>query len=63
MNDVRIANWLNENGHQAPEVTDLRITMFIQSQKRRRRLDILETELSLSISNLSGVFDWVVKPI
>ena len=53
MNDVQIANWLNENGHKTPRGNTFR-NNHVHSivKKRRKRLDILEIEPSLSISNM-----------
>jgi hypothetical protein len=53
MNDVQIANWLNENGHKTPRGNTFR-NNHVHSivKKRRKRLDILEIKPSLSISNM-----------
>ena len=53
MNDVQIANWLNENGHKTPRGNTFR-NNHVHSivKKQRKRLDILEIEPSLSISNM-----------
>jgi len=51
MNDVQIANWLNENGHKTPRGNTFR-NNHVHSivKKRRKRLDILNTEPRQSLS-------------
>ena len=53
MNDVLIANWLNKNGHLTPRGNKFR-SYHVHSivKKRKRRLEILDTEPTLSISNI-----------
>ena len=53
MNNVQIANWLNENGHQTLRGHSFR-NNHVHSivKKKRKRLVILEIEPSLSISNM-----------
>ena len=54
MNDVQIANWLNDNGYQTVRGSTFRNAhVHSIAKKRRRRLDILKTEPSLSISNMN----------
>ena len=54
MNDVQIANWLNDNGYQTIRGSNFRNAhVHSIAKKRRRRLDILNTEPSLSISNMN----------
>ena len=54
MNDIQIANWLNDNGYQTVRGSTFRNNhVHSIAKKRRRRLDILNTEPSLSISNLN----------
>jgi len=36
MNDVQIANWLNDNGHKTPRGIPLEITMFILLQRKEK---------------------------
>ena len=36
MNDVQIANWLNDNGHPTPRETSLKMLMFIQLQRKEK---------------------------
>ena len=53
MNDVQIANWLNDNGYQTVRGSTFRNNhVHSIAKKRKRRLDILNTEPSLSISNV-----------
>ena len=54
MNDVQIAKWLNDNGYQTVRDSTFKNNhVHSIAKKRRRRLDILDTEPSLSISNLN----------
>ena len=54
MNDVQIANWLNDNGYQTVRGSTFKNNhVHSIAKKRRRRLDILNTEPSLSISNMN----------
>ena len=54
MNDVQIANWLNDNGYQTVRGSTFKNNhVHSIAKKRRRRLDILNTEPSFSISNLN----------
>ena len=53
MNDVQIANWLNENGHLTPRGNTFRNNhVHSIAKKRKRRLEIMESEPTLSISNI-----------
>ena len=53
MNDVQIANWLNDNGNQTVRGSTFRNNhVHSIAKKRRRRLDILSTEPKQSLSNL-----------
>ena len=53
MNDVQIANWLNDNGYQTVRGSTFKNNhVHFIAKKRRRRLDIPDTEPSLSISNM-----------
>ncbi len=52
-NDVQIANWLNDNGHKTPRGNTFRNNhVHSIAKKRKRRLEILDTEPTMSISNL-----------
>jgi hypothetical protein len=53
MNDVQIANWLNDNGHKTPRGHSFR-NNHVHSivKKRRKRLNILEIEPKQSLSNI-----------
>ena len=54
MNDVQIANWLNENGHKTPRgntFSNNHVHTIVR--KRTNRLDILETEPKQSLSNIA----------
>ena len=54
MNDVQIANWLNENGHHTPRGNTFRNNhVHSIAKKRKRRLEIMESEPTLSISNIN----------
>ena len=54
MNDVQIANWLNDNGYQTVRGSTFKNNhVHSIAKKRRRRLDILDTEPTLSISNMN----------
>ena len=54
MNDVQIANWLNDNGYQTVRGSTFRNNhVHSIAKKRRQRLDILNTEPSLSISHMN----------
>ena len=53
MNDVEIANRLNDNGHQTPRGHSFKNNhVHSIAKKRKRRLDILELEPTLSISKM-----------
>ena len=57
MNDVQIANWLNDNGYQTVRGATFRNNhVHSIAKKRRRLLDILNSEPSLSISNMNVRF-------
>ena len=52
-NDVQIANWLNDNGYKTPRGNTFRNNhVHSIAKKRKRRLEIQNTEPSMSISNL-----------
>ena len=54
MNDVQIANWLNENGHLTPRGNTFRNNhVHSIAKKRKRRLEIIDTKPKLSISNIN----------
>ncbi|MDB4831844.1 hypothetical protein OAH28_04095 [Hyphomicrobiales bacterium] len=54
MNDVQIANWLNDNGHKTPRGNTFRNNNAHSiAKKRKRRLDILDTEPTMSISDMN----------
>ena len=54
MNFKEIADWLNENGHLTPRGNKFRNNhVHSIAKKRKRRLEILDTEPTLSISNMS----------
>ena len=53
MNDVQIANWLNDNGHKTPRGNTFRNNhVHSIAKKRKRRLEIIDTEPTMSIYNL-----------
>ena len=53
MNDVQIANWLNENGHLTPRGNTFRNNhVYSIAKKRKRRLQIIYTDPKMSISNI-----------
>ena len=52
-NDVQIANWLNDNGYKTPRGNTFRNNhVHSIAKKRKRRLEIQNTEPSMSISKL-----------
>ena len=54
MNDVQIANWLNDNGYKTPRGSTFRNNhVHSIAKKRTRRLEIVDTEPSMSISNMN----------
>ena len=54
MNDVQIANWLNDNGHPTPRGNKFKNAhVHSIAKKRKRRLEILDREPTLSISNMN----------
>ena len=54
MNDVQIANWLNDNGYLTPRGNTFRNNhVHSIAKKRKRRLEIMESEPTLSISNIN----------
>ena len=54
MNDVQIANWLNENGHLTPRGNTFRNNhVHSIAKKRKRRLEIIDTKPTVSISNIN----------
>jgi len=54
MNDVQIANWLNDNGHKTPRGNTFRNNhVHSIAKKRKRRLEIIDTEPTISISNMN----------
>ena len=54
MNDVQIANWLNDNGHPTPRGNKFKNAhVHSIAKKRKRRLEILDREPTLSISNIN----------
>ena len=45
MNDVQIANWLNDNGHKTPRGNTFRNNHIHSiAKKRKRRLEIIDTK-------------------
>ena len=57
MNDVQIANWLNENGHLTPRGNTFRNNhVHSIAKKRKRRLEIVDTQPSMSISDIKFKF-------
>ena len=57
MNDVQIANWLNENGHLTPRGNTFRNNHIHSiAKKRKRRLEIVDTQPSMSISDIKFKF-------
>ena len=54
MNDVQIANWLNDNGHKTPRGNTFRNNhVHSIAKKRKRRLGIIDTPPTMSISNMN----------
>ena len=54
MNDVQIASWLNDNGYKTPRGSTFRNNhVHSIAKKRTRRLEIVDTEPSMSISNMN----------
>ena len=54
MNDVQIANWLNDNGYKTPRVNTFKNNLVHSiTKKKTRRLEIVDTEPSMSISNMN----------
>ena len=54
MNDVQIANWLNKNRHLTPRGNRFRNNhVHSIAKKRKRRLEIIETKPTVSISNVN----------
>ena len=54
INDVQIANWLNNNGHPAPRGNKFENNhVHSIAKKRKRRLEILDREPSISIPNIN----------
>jgi len=54
INDVQIANWLNDNGHSTPRGNKFKNNhVHSIAKKRKRRLEILDREPTLSISNIN----------
>ena len=46
MNDVQIANWLNDNGHPTPRGNKFKNAhVHSIAKKRKRRLEILDRKL------------------
>ena len=44
MNDVQIANWLNNNGHPTPRGNKFKNAHVHSKKKRKRRLEILDSK-------------------
>jgi len=54
MNDVQIANWLNDNGHKTPRGNIFKNNhVHSIAKKRKRRLEIIDTAPTMSISNMN----------
>ena len=54
MNDVQIANWLNEKGYKTPRgLTFKNNHVHSIAKKRKRRLEIIDTPPTMSISNMN----------
>ena len=54
MNDVQIANWLNEKRYLTPRGNKFRNNhVHSIAKKRKRRLEIIKTKPKLSISNIN----------
>ena len=54
MNDVQIANWLNENGHPTPRGNKFKNAhVHPILKKRNQTLEILDREPTISISNIN----------
>ena len=58
MNDVKIANWLNENRHLTPPRRNTFRNNYVHSiaKKRKRRLEIVDNQPSTSISDIKFKF-------
>ena len=57
MNDVQIANWLNENGYLTPRGNTFRNNhVHSIAKKRKRRLEITNSEPSMLISDIKFKF-------
>ena len=52
MNNVQIPNWLNENGYKTPRGNYFRNHVHSIAKKRKRRLEVVDNEPSMSISNI-----------
>ena len=54
MNDVQIANWLNEKGYKTPRGNIFKNNhVHSIAKKRKRRLEIIDTAPTMSISNMN----------
>ena len=54
MNDVQITNKLNDNGHTTPRGNTFRNNnVHSIAKKRKRRLEIIDTEPIMSISDMN----------
>ena len=54
MYGVQIANWLNDNGYKTPRGSSFK-NKHVNSiaKKRKKRLEIVDTKPSMSISNMT----------
>lgn len=54
MNDVQIANWLNDNDYKTARGNKFKNAhVHSIAKKRKRRLEILDREPTISISNIN----------
>jgi len=54
MNDVQITNWLNDNQHKTTRGNIFKNNhVHSIAKKRKRRLEIIDTAPTMSISNIS----------
>ena len=61
MNDVQIANWLNDNGYKTPRGNIFKNNhVHSIAKKRKRRLERIDIEPTMSISNIKFNYDkWI----
>ena len=58
MNDVQIANWLNDNGHKTPRGNTFRNNhVHSIAKKRKRRLEIINRPYQLTFG------EWYIREV